>query len=84
MKHTLHRTARALAWALVLAACVYLAYCAGVEVGKLATFHPAFDLARAELQAEMREACPCWFDDSRCKQPGAVVACRMPEWMYSE
>lgn len=54
------------------------------KAGQHSTFSPAFDLARAELQAEMREACPCWFEDSRCKQPGAIVVCKMPEWMFTE
>ena len=54
------------------------------KAGQHSTFSPAFDLARAELQAEMREACPCWFEDSRCKQPGAIVVCTMPEWMFTE
>lgn len=54
------------------------------KAGQHSTFSPAFDLARDELQAEMREACPCWFDDSRCKQPGAIVVCTMPEWMLTE
>jgi hypothetical protein len=78
------RAARATACVLAVALCVWLAYCVGLEVGKLSTSHPAFDLARAELQAEMREACPCWFDDSRCRKRGAIVACRMPDWMHNE
>lgn len=76
----MRRIARVVGCVLVLLACTLVAY----EAGRMATFVPAFDLARAELQAEMREACPCWFEDSRCKKPGAVVVCRMPDWMFQE
>ena len=36
---------------------------------------------RAELEEEMRRACPCWFNDARCNKPRATVVCRAPEWM---
>lgn len=51
------------------------------EAGANDAFPKAFAAAQDELRSEMKQACPCWFNDSRCQRGGAVVACRMPEWM---
>lgn len=41
----------------------------------------ALQRAQATVDAEMRQACHCWFTDSRCKVKSPTVVCTKPEWM---
>ena len=32
-------------------------------------------------RSEVRAACGCWFNDSRCNHPTAPIACKQLDWM---
>lgn len=55
-------------------------YIAGFSDGHVVTETDALIRARLSVEAEMRRACTCWFDDSRCRAKHPVVVCVAPSF----
>lgn len=39
------------------------------------------EIGAERVRHEVRHACGCWYTDSRCKRPKAIIVCNKLDWM---